>query len=409
MNSSTQKEENKKAREELKRTRSLNPEVGKTLENEMLKRTYSLGHEVSKVCTVEVSPSRGSKILVENTIFPRCDTESEPVIWTVDDNNGQNSDKDESSVRKYTFGYKICTGNVAPKNGKSSRKIHAEESIQKSKQELPLGMYDFIYVSQDKQVLFTTHKIISRALLFSKQLEDERKLVYKDDTYGYDFFGEDFSTRKDLFDQITKKSEYKLQWLIPANDFPFALWRKTTYHYLNIDLMHRKLIALWDHIGDKIRNDIQYLPGELKIYTGAFKMPKLENLANQLPVKKFFEYEIPHFWIKFLHNRTREKPATDIQIVEDQAVTRKKPQSAHSALVIIANNYLDENVSVFIEKYLCPTNYCERFAKMKAPEVYKYVRCCEATEGTSIFLHLRQIYEELLIIRDLTEARRNIK
>lgn len=51
----------------------------------------------------------------------------------------------------------------------------------------------------------------------------------------------------------TNESMYLAHQLVPADDMAFALWRKPTFHFVNVKPMHRKLIPLWDHICDMIR------------------------------------------------------------------------------------------------------------------------------------------------------------
>lgn len=81
----------------------LNKKEKKRNTDGLLKRTPSINHEVSQVCIVAKSENQDRK-----TIDVKCDPESEPVIWESSDKIEQNSEKGQSKIEKYTFGYKVC-------------------------------------------------------------------------------------------------------------------------------------------------------------------------------------------------------------------------------------------------------------------------------------------------------------
>ena len=53
---------------------------------------------------------------------------------------------------------------------------------------------------------------------------------------------------------LPKPEDYKARKLVSHVDFPTALWRKPTFHYLNVKAMHKKLIPLWEFMEKFLHN-----------------------------------------------------------------------------------------------------------------------------------------------------------
>ncbi|XP_065206046.1 uncharacterized protein LOC135835622 [Planococcus citri] len=161
--------------------------------------------------------------------------------------------------------------------------------------------------------------------------------------------------------QIFSNNQY--QKLVPPGDFAFALWKKPAYHYVNLKLMRKDLMKLWDHINKRIRNDAIKRNREYYIHTGAYEKTT-DQIGNHRNTKNKKSQENTDYWLKIIYYfRGRLKGQNE--------------PIKNTAVAIVMNNNFDNNSSTdswFDEK--CEKNLCENAFVEQFQQIGKSVRCC---------------------------------
>ena len=172
----------------------------------------------------------------------------------------------------------------------------------------------------------------------------------------------------------TMKPSYTLQKLVPSEDMPFALWRKPTYRYTNVELQHEKLVPLWNGINLRIGNSYyewySYEMSEFRryfnvvnvafAYTGVFEIKcASEKAKNEQNLE---------MWVKILYYNTPKKyNRQGIAILMNNFLDSEIDQSSSSKLKLNAiNNY-------------CEKNLCKAGLRNKYNKIGGRIRCCPLT------------------------------
>ncbi|XP_065205492.1 uncharacterized protein LOC135835250 [Planococcus citri] len=326
---------------------------------------------------------------------PRCSIEPNPIIQKVfldteNANGGEDSSDDQEPCgpptkkgKLYSYGYKIILM-------EEYEEIMQEETFEDSE----VDLYWFCYDHKHRETLYTHHKIYSPRLLQDKYMKKELAMTFdmktNDDDDQFKYISKSHKKQKNIFKvmQKTYQSSFNAgvpssnnpQFLVPSDDLAFAVWKKTTYHYVNVRPMHQKLIKLWNLIGDLIRDDAAKYNAPYEIYTGAFKVTDGRRSKAQYVYKH--RIRKPEIWIKILY-------------VEDR-------QHKRYGLAILMLNDITKDSPINLDEY-CERDYCvissrqdEIFSEFI--DVSHTLRCCQISEKIlELFNIVLNVDHELVI------------
>lgn len=150
----------------------------------------------------------------------------------------------------------------------------------------------------------------------------------------------------------------------------FALWKKSTYRYVNVALQHERLIPLWNDINhfvtsnalivDRIQESkftFDYNHSTDSVYTGVIYKKSSSSGDN-------IDVQIPEIWFKIIYTEKSIEPQDGIVILMKNSLIHNSedPTSSNTE----ANT---------LRKY-CRKNICAEEFQKKFEQIGGQVRCC---------------------------------
>ncbi|XP_065206031.1 uncharacterized protein LOC135835610 [Planococcus citri] len=280
----------------------------------------------------------------------------------------------------HQFMYKTCmTKNLIENEKTMPNSVLDPNSIEIENRSV-LDIYRFCYNEKYKQVLFTRHELNLFDLLSDEKLKYEQEEIYPMITNGYELFKSQFDDVEKEYIQLKEKG-YVAQKLAPPDHFPFALWRKTTFHYLNTMPMRAELVQLWNRIFIRIKKRAIQARKKHVIYTGAFtiEQEKIRSTKGVIPV--------PDIWVTIVQS----------EVEEGEEPNQERFNSGVS--IILNNNFNhDKTTSTkeFIVKKFCKESLCENAFPKYFPEIGNSIHCCAVEEPIFKLFENRFLVERVM-------------